>query len=102
MIQWARNLKEAQVFYFRNGKELAAPLIPASPSATRVRVDCPYCGCEHQIITVHLPQECQCGGQYHCEYPYDAHSQIYDQGFPRKAPAWWRADGITATMAEVK
>ncbi len=78
--------------------EPAFPLIPAHPSATRFRVDCPYCGNQRLITTVDQLQECSCGGRYHCEYPYDAHSKIYARGFPRKAPKWWTARGITAIM----
>ena len=80
--------------------EAAVPLIPTHPSDTRVRVDCPYCGNQHLITTVDQRQECECGGRYHCEYPHNAHSKIYARGFPRKAPKWWSAGRVVATMAE--
>ena len=85
---------------YRTGQEIALPLIPAHPSDTRVRVDCPYCGKIRQIRGVDQLQECGCGGQYHCEYPYDAHSQVYDRGFPRKAPDWWTANKLRAYWPE--
>ena len=80
--------------------EPAVPLIPTHPSTARVRVDCPYCDKVRQVRGVDQLQECGCGGQYHCEYPYDAHSQIYDRGFPRKAPAWWTANKLRAYWPE--